>query len=145
MTKKLSYVFLLVVAIVLGLAGCASQQAGVAAADSAGTTNLEELGAEVDPSTVAKLNNEGAVAVIDVREDWEYQEGHIEGAALIPLGTLPDRIDDVPTDKPVILVCRSGNRSGQAYRFLTQEGFENVHNMTGGMIAWEEAGLDIAR
>ena len=100
-----------------------------------------DLGPDVSPDVVAELNSSGEVAVIDVREDWEFAEGHIPGAVLVPLGTLPDRVSEIPKDRPVVLVCRSGNRSGQAYTFLTQQGFDNVHNMTGGMNAWQAAGL----
>ena len=144
MNRKLSYVLMLALLVVLSLGGCANPPVSVVGAGG-GRVDASTLGPEVDPATVAALAGDGAVTVIDVREDWEYEEGHIEGAVLIPLGSLPERVDDIPTDRPVILVCRSANRSGQAYRFLTQEGFTNVHNMVGGMIAWEEAGLEIAR
>jgi rhodanese-related sulfurtransferase len=105
-------------------------------------SDVTDLGAEVDPAQVAELNAAGEIAVIDVREDWEYAEGHVPGATLIPLGSLEDRIDEIPEDTPVVLVCRSGNRSGQAFRFLERQGFDNVSNMVGGMLAWEAAGLE---
>jgi rhodanese-related sulfurtransferase len=100
------------------------------------------LPADVDPETVAELYDTGDITIIDVREDWEFAEGHIPGATLIPLGTLEDQADQIPTDEPVVLVCRSGNRSGQAYRYLTQNGFSNVSNMVGGMLAWERGGYE---
>jgi len=116
-----------------------------AAEVSAASGASAALPAEVDVHRVAELNAQGEIAVIDVREDWEYAQGHIEGAQLIPLGALASRVDEVPTDLPVVVVCRSGNRSAQAYRLLRDSGFENVSNMTGGMLAWEAAGLDVAR
>ena len=112
---------------------------------AAAITLVEDLGPELAPEVVADLNEQGAITVVDVREEWEYAEGHIVGAQLIPLGTLRDRVDEIPTDQPVVLVCRSGNRSGQAFRFLRQQGFENVHNMAGGMLAWEAAGLEMEK
>ena len=80
------------------------------------------------------------VVLIDVREQSEYDEVHIPDITLIPLGTIPDSLDQIPTDKTVIVTCRSGNRSGQATEFLRQQGFDNVHNMEGGIVAWQAAG-----
>jgi rhodanese-related sulfurtransferase len=82
--------------------------------------------------------------VLDVREPWEYQEAHIEGAALIPLGELSSRLAEVPQDQTVYVVCRSGNRSAQASTLLVQAGRENIINVQGGMIAWQQAGLPVA-
>ena len=81
--------------------------------------------------------------MIDVREQWEYDEGHIPGITLIPMGEVTNRLDEIPKDKTVILTCRSGNRSGQVTDFLRNNGFDNVHNMTGGIVAWENAGLAV--
>ena len=100
---------------------------------------------EIDPASVAGLYDSGEIAVIDVREAWEYEAGHIPGAALIPLGELAERVDEVPRDRPVVLVCRSDNRSGQALRLLARQGFDNLSNMMGGMLAWEAAGYATAR
>lgn len=74
--------------------------------------------------------------LIDVREAAEVQEGHIPGIVNIPLGTLPERLNELDKSKSYIIVCRSGSRSGQATAFLEAEGF-NAANMTGGMLAWE--------
>ncbi|HQE91298.1 MAG TPA: rhodanese-like domain-containing protein [Anaerolineae bacterium] len=98
------------------------------------------LPADVTPKMVEELRATGAIVIIDVREADEYAVGHIPGAVLIPLGALPDRLDEVPTDKPVVMVCRSGSRSAQAVQILHKAGFTNVHNMTGGMNAWLTAG-----
>ncbi|MDF1513848.1 MAG: rhodanese-like domain-containing protein [Anaerolineae bacterium] len=99
-----------------------------------------DLSPNVSVDEVAQALQRNDVVIIDVREDYEYHTGHIPGAELLPLGQIPDRVADIPTDVPVILVCRSGNRSGQAFDYLSQQGFDNVHNMLGGMIAWTEAG-----
>jgi rhodanese-related sulfurtransferase len=103
------------------------------------------LPAEVQPARVAELYDTGEIVIIDVREAWEYEAGHIPGATLIPLGELAGRVDEVPQDQPVVLVCRSDNRSGQAYRFLARQGFDKLSNMMGGMLAWEASGYDIAK
>lgn len=77
--------------------------------------------------------------ILDVREPSEFQSGHIDGATLIPLGSLASRLNEVPKDKPVVVVCRSGNRSGHATSLLLESGFKNVENMAGGMIAWDQS------
>ena len=81
--------------------------------------------------------------MLDVREQWEYDEGHIPGVTLIPMGDVASRLAEIPTDQEVIVTCRSGNRSGQITDFLRQQGFDNVHNMAGGILAWEAAGYDV--
>ena len=99
---------------------------------------------DIDALTLDSIRNRDDVFVVDVREDYEYAAGHVPGATLIPLGQLPNRLDEIPDDKTVVAVCRSGNRSGQATQFLQQQGI-NVHNMQGGMIAWEQAGLEVEK
>ena len=74
--------------------------------------------------------------LIDVREVAEVQEGHIPGIVNIPLGTLPERVNELDKNKPYIMICRSSARSGQATAFLESKGFDAT-NMVGGMLAWE--------
>lgn len=125
---------------------------GCAADGGAVTESLPLVAAEptlaptVSAATVAGLLEAGEeVVILDVREDWEFAEGHISGARWLPLQQIPRRLDEIPQAVPVILVCRSDNRSGQAYQFLRQQGFENVHNLQGGMLAWVEAGYAIEK
>ena len=75
--------------------------------------------------------------IIDVRETWEHEEQNI-GGNNIPLGTLPHRLAEIEglKDQEVIVYCRSGNRSGQAQRYLQQQGFNNVRNLLGGIEAY---------
>jgi rhodanese-related sulfurtransferase len=83
---------------------------------------------------------DAGTAVLDVREPAEFTAGHIVGASLIPLGELPDRVAEVPEGGPVIVVCRSGNRSGVATDTLRSAG-RDAWNLQGGMNAWIAAGL----
>ena len=146
--KKCYWLGLILLSMLGLLIGCAAP-VQVATLPPASTSlpvkETQELGPEVSPDTVASLLDADGIVVIDVREVDEFASGHISGATLIPLGELPSRVDEIPTDKPVIMVCRSGNRSGQAYNFLTKQGFDNVHNMTGGMNAWQSAGLEVEK
>ena len=81
--------------------------------------------------------------LLDCREVDEWNEAHIDGAVLIPMIELPERIDEIDKSKDVICVCRSGNRSGKVAAWLLNNGY-NAVNMTGGMLAWKEAGLPVA-
>lgn len=98
---------------------------------------------DITPEELRK--NKGQVKIIDVRrlDEWKGEFGHIPEAELITLNTLPEHVDALPTDKPVVFVCRSGGRSGQAAAFAMQNGIEDVYNMQGGMIAWTEKNFEV--
>lgn len=84
--------------------------------------------------------------LLDVRSADEYAyDGHIVGAHLLPLPMLALRLNELPKDTPIICVCRSGNRSGVAAEQLMRQGFSDVTNLTGGMVAWARAGLPMKR
>jgi rhodanese-related sulfurtransferase len=99
---------------------------------------------EIDPQWVAEHLDE--VHVLDVRDASEFKGelGHIASAQAIPLSKLKSHLQDIPRDKPIIVVCPSGRRSGQATVILRQQGLEAVANLWGGMLAWQEAGLPTA-
>lgn len=80
------------------------------------------------------------VHMIDVREPNEWDRQHLDGVEKISLGTLPAKIQDISAwkDQEVVMICRSGGRSGRATQFLTQQGFTNVRNLNGGMLAWKQ-------
>lgn len=77
--------------------------------------------------------------LLDVREPEEWQAGHAPWAVHVPLGELPSRLHELPADREVVVVCRSGGRSAQAVMWLTQQGREAL-NLDGGMHAWADAG-----
>lgn len=91
----------------------------------------------IDPAQAAeRLKAGGDSLALDVREAEEWEEGHIPGAVWIPLGELPDRLHELPKDREIIVVCRSGGRSAKAAKFLLAAGFRAV-NLRGGMLAWQ--------
>lgn len=98
---------------------------------------------QVGPQEAVMLFNHEDALVLDVREDSEYRDGRIPKAKHIPLRQLKDRIEDLGKykDKAIIAVCRTGSRSSHACQQLRKAGFERVHNLSGGMVAWEQAGL----
>ena len=80
--------------------------------------------------------------LLDVREPGEVAQARIEGARHIPLGSLVERLDEVPRDRPVYVICHVGGRSAQAAQYLEGNGFDAV-NVTGGILAWYRAGLPV--
>lgn len=98
------------------------------------------LPAEISVADAAQMRDDGAF-VLDVREQDEWDAVHIPGAHLIPLGELPDRLNELPQDQEIVVVCRSGNRSATGRDILKEAGFSQVTSMAGGMNEWQAAGL----
>jgi rhodanese-related sulfurtransferase len=138
---------LMVLSLLVGCAGNAApaNQAAIApaAAVAAPEIDLSTLPELLDAQTVAAIKDHADVVLIDVREQWEYDEGHIPGITLIPMNSIPSRLNEIPTDKTVVLTCRSGNRSSQIFSYLKQQGYTNIHDMQGGILAWQGAGLPV--
>jgi rhodanese-related sulfurtransferase len=84
-----------------------------------------------------------SVVIVDVRrpDEWTGEYGHIDTAQLIVLDTLPMHLEELPKDKTIVFVCRSGARSAQAAAFAQENGYTSVYNMRGGMIDWTNRNL----
>ena len=95
---------------------------------------------------VQLINRQNAV-VLDVRDDKEFEEGHIINAVHIPLGLLESRINEIDKhkDKPVIVCCKSGQDSARAGVTLGKQGFEQVYKLNGGIMAWKNANLPVEK
>ncbi|MEE9328110.1 MAG: rhodanese-like domain-containing protein [Cocleimonas sp.] len=102
---------------------------------------------QVGVNQAVMLMNDDKTAIVDVREDKEVSGGFIKGAQHIKLADLPSRIGNISKDKnvPVLVYCRSGNRSGHACHQISKAGYENVSNLAGGIMAWESANLPITK
>jgi rhodanese-related sulfurtransferase len=88
----------------------------------------------------AAAKREAGAFILDVREPDEWEQAHIPGATLIPLGQLEARANEVPDDREVVVVCRSGNRSAAGRDILLSAGFGSVTSMAGGMNEWRAGG-----
>ena len=101
----------------------------------------------ISPAESTRMINHDDAVVIDVRESNEYSEGHIINSLHIPLVSLKTRLKDIEKHKTkkVIIACRSGNRSSSACATLKKEGFEQVFNLGGGVMAWESANLPLVK
>lgn len=101
---------------------------------------------QADTLKATRLYNDDAL-ILDVREGKEFASGHIPKARHIPLGSLSSRIQELDKykDKPILVTCRSGQRSARACGMLKKAGFATVYNQQGGIIAWERANLPVTK
>ncbi len=116
--------------------------AGVAGGASGGTAAAALEAAEVDVDEARRLHDAG-VYLLDVRSQEEWDTRHVAGAVLIPLDQLAKRSGELPRDRRILLICRSGRRSKAAREILVQAGFKNVSSVTGGLNAWIAKGFPV--
>lgn len=83
--------------------------------------------------------------LVDVRTVGEYRGGHVPGAVNIPLDQISARMSEIPSDKPVVVICASGNRSQTGAKRLADAGYDRVYNLKGGTMSWMMAGLPLDR
>ncbi len=100
---------------------------------------------DISPQEI--FENASHLTLVDVREpaEWSSELGHIESASFVVLHTLPDNLMSIPTEKPIVFVCRSGGRSAQASAFAHNQGLLNTYNMQGGMYLWNQLQLPIKK
>ena len=102
---------------------------------------------EVDTVAALQLINHKNALVLDVREEKEFNTGHILNAKLIPLGKLSEQIGELERyrERPIVVVCRSGQRSASACALLGKNGFAQTYNLEGGVTAWQKASLPLEK
>lgn len=121
--------------LTLFLSGCAAAAPEAGKRPEQNVSGLQEIAME----EAQAIWRSKAAVFIDVRTPEEYKQGHIPGAVLIPLNELENRQSEIPKDKKVLLICRSGSRSAQANAILQKQGFTNTFSVKGGMLEWREA------
>src|SRR6185503_6096115 len=94
----------------------------------------------IEPTAAPRWLQERQAVVLDVREPAEYAAGHVPRAISVPQADLATRLDDVPRDTELLVVCQGGTRSLRAAKFLHQVGYQKVTNLLGGTSGWREAG-----
>jgi rhodanese-related sulfurtransferase len=102
---------------------------------------------EVDHIAAMQLINHKNALMLDVREQSEYAAGHVLNSKLIPVGKLKERIGELEKyrERPIVVICRSGQRSASACAFLGKQGFTQAYNLDGGIIAWQKASLPLEK
>lgn len=99
---------------------------------------------QISVTELKALMDAGDVRLVDVREKFEYDAGHVAGSEWIPMSLVPLRKDELTTGDPVYLICRTGNRSGQVAIWLHQQGIRSI-NVDGGIVAWQQLGFPTAQ
>lgn len=102
---------------------------------------------EIDTASAVQLINRQNAIILDVREPSEFAEGHLLNAKLIPLKKLAERVGELEKyrNKPILVVCRSGQRAGTGTSFLSKAGFTQAFNLSGGIMAWQKANLPLEK
>jgi len=100
------------------------------------------MGSDYSPQEVSRLQADGEIQLIDVREPHEHEAGRIAGDRLIELSRLSSEAATIDRDKPVVFYCRSGARSAMATQAFAEAGYD-AHNMAGGLLDWDAAGLPL--
>jgi hydroxyacylglutathione hydrolase len=126
----------------IGTVVVAGYLVGSAAVSEAGLP-VTELPNVTAPELGRRLAADPSLLVLDVREPFEWNEGHIPGAVHIPMRQVAERAGELPRDRPIALVCRGGPRSSTVGSLLRTRGFTRLLNVWGGMTGWEEAGLPL--
>ena len=130
---RITIVIITVIAL-LAIIGCSNGRSSNAPkSDSPGAQTVQQVSME---EAVKAWRNREAVFV-DVRTVEEYKQGHVPGAVLIPLAEIENRRGEIPIDKKVYIICRSGNRSSQANLILQKRGIGNTYSVNGGMLDWQ--------
>jgi len=106
---------------------------------SQNTSEANSLPSEISVTEALAKRNVGAF-ILDVREPDEWNQFHVPDSTLIPLGELASHVNELPKDKEIVVVCRSGNRSAQGRDILLNAGFTQVTSMAGGLTQWKAAG-----
>ncbi len=132
-SKKTSIVILVVVAVLA--AAAAIYTPPLFQTDNYGNVSVSEA--------YDLIQNEAGLVVLDVRTQAEYNDGHIEGAILIPVAEIADRLNELSADDEILVYCRSGNRSSTAVGIMGDAGFTKIYHMNQGMNGWLAEGLPV--
>ena len=116
----------------ISLAGCKTQESKPASITNVTADEIYKM-----------LSSNKDYFILDVRSKEEFDSGHIEGAYLIPVSELENRLAELPQDKPIIVHCMSGSRSTSAANILLEKGFKEIFNMTGGITEWQSKGFPV--
>lgn len=135
---------IVVAGLTVGIGACSSGAAAPAAiAGAAVAAAPEKVNTKISPADYQSKFGAGSKhLLLDVRTPEEFASGHIPGAVNISVDALSQRLSEVPQDEPVVVYCRSGNRSNQAAQILDKAGYTQIYDL-GGIVTWAEQGLPV--
>ncbi len=125
---------------VIGIAVIALIAVAVLVLSQPSTPAAVQLPPEITAAQMAEKQKNGAF-ILDVREPSEWAQFHIQGATLIPLGQLPNRLNELPKDREIVVYCRTGHRSAQGRDIIKNAGYSLVTSMAGGITEWQAQGF----
>lgn len=133
---RLLSVFLLALAMVILVSGCANQETGSPEQESA----FQEIQAEEVKAMIAGKED---IVLLDIREQSDFEQGHLNGSISIPIGQITSRINELDKNKTIVVICYTGASSAQVAGYLVENGFAKVKNLLGGMMSWPSPELVI--
>ena len=134
---------LVVTGLIFTIGVCSSGSQSAGASQPAVAAAQTKVNTKISPADYqAKFGAGADHLLVDVRTPEEFNSGHIAGAVNIPVDQLAQRLNEVPKDKPVVVYCRSGNRSGQAAQFLDSSGYPQIYDL-GGIVTWTQQGFPV--
>lgn len=131
------------VLLVCGLAALAAQ--GLSAGETAAPASPQAVPLISVQDLQKLMQKDGSLLIYDVRQPEEFNEGHIKGAILMPLGDLPTRCKEIPHKKKLVVYCHSGHRSAQAVAFLLAHGYPDAVSLSGGYAEWSRVQASSAK
>ena len=146
MSLKRMSLFVLLAGLVIGsiaISGCTQSEVDTSPAQGTLTRIIEDITAEAAFDLIQENRDNPDFVILDVRTAEEYDDGHIDNAINIDFyaATFRDDVNKLAKDKTYLIYCRSGNRSGQALDIMDELAFQKVYNLSGGIGAWNKAGL----
>ena len=142
-TQSSSSAFLRRPAVQIGIVAVVALVIYLLVASAGGGSGGNGLASNISVDEAYAIYQQGDAFFVDVRELSEWNEFHAPGTTLVPLGELPARLNEIPRDRPIVVVCRSGNRSQQGRDILLEAGFTDVTSMDGGLNEWRSKGYPI--
>ncbi len=147
--KSAFIIIILFLSCIIVSPGCMKAAENKNSATEAGSASVEKektgIYKEITVDEANEMISKGGYQILDVRTQEEYAEGHIAGSVLIPVSELEKRLEELEKDLPVIVYCRSGNRSTQASVILKNEGFKEIYNVLGGITDWSAKGYPVEK
>jgi len=117
--------------------GCGRQETGPAPAPNQESSQPQAAYEDVNAEQAKALMEQTTdLVILDVREPFEYEDGHLKGATLMPMGELEQRLNELDKNRAILVVCATGARSSAVASFLAENGFSKVKNLSGGLAAW---------
>ncbi len=137
--KKTVLIYLTLIMVMAGsfiLNGCSSETNTTSDPGTQAGSAYQNIGSDELKSLIETKEN---LLVLDVREQFEYDQGHLANSILIPTSEFTNRVNELPKDKPIAVVCATGARSAQVSQYLVELGYKEIYNLSRGLVSWPDS------